>query len=142
MNSFYDKTKNQYPYGDFPLQYTKRGQEELKAKINNPISVQEVPKQETSKESNNQQQTYTQSQADPQSQNGLNLTSLLPLLFSGISGDKSLDQKSLLKNLLPANSSIPPQLFDMMLNGKINKKNTSKTPPSSTNIIDTYKKIQ
>jgi len=142
MSNLYDNVKNQYPYGDFPSQYTKRGQEELKSKINNPVSVQESPQQKNPQEPKNQQQmNYSQPEVNAQTQNGFNLNSLLPLLFGGMNGDKNFDKDSLLKNILPANSSIPPQLFDMMLNGKMKNKNSEKTPPSSTNVIDTYKKI-
>lgn len=135
MNNFYDNIKNQYPYGEFPSQYTINGQNELKARLNNPVSVQETPPQNNFP-NNNSPLPPVQTQ-----QNGaFNMESLLPLLLGGMS-DKNLDKKSLLKALLPANSSIPPQLFDMLLNGKTKKNDTATASSSSTNVINTYKKI-
>lgn len=124
MSNFYDNIKNQYPYGEFPSQYTVNGQNELRAKLNTPVSVQEAP----------EQPVQTQ-------QTGMNLESIMPLLLGSLTGEKKLDQKTLIKQLLPANSSIPPQLIDLMLRGKVKKNDTSKVSSSSTNVIDTYKRI-
>lgn len=124
MSNFYDNIKNQYPYGEFPSQYTINGQNEMRAKLNTPVSTQEVP----------EQPTQTQ-------QTGMNLESIMPLLLGSLTGEKKLDQKTLIKQLLPANSSIPPQLIDLMLRGKVKKNDTSKVSSSSTNVIDTYKRI-
>lgn len=135
MNNFYDNIKSQYPYDDFPSRYTISGQNELKSKLNNPVTAQEVPQQTAANQQNNNPPVNTQAQGG-----GLNLESLLPLLMGGMS-DKSFDKKSLLKNLLPANSAIPPQFLDMMLNGKTKKNDTSKASSSSSNVINTYKKI-
>lgn len=124
MNNFYDNIKNQYPYGEFPSKYTVNGQSELRAKLNTPVSIQEIP----------EQTVQTQ-------ESGINLDAIMPLLLNSLTGEKKLDQKALIKQLLPANSSIPPQLIDLMFRGKVKKNDTSTASSSSTHIIDTYKPI-
>ncbi len=162
--------ESQYPYGEFPERYTKRGQQILQENINNNKNIpsNNMPQGNCSLYPDTQN-TVSQQSVTPNMGNPALLNAMASMMGGGaptvnIMGaeqtantmannnmanlypllmkmmDKNFDQTELLKGMLPNNPTLAP-FMNMFLN-----KSKNNTPPkissmSSENKIDTYTKI-
>ncbi|MGN0960850.1 MAG: hypothetical protein ACI4PF_01470 [Christensenellales bacterium] len=119
---------DQYPYGDFPIRYTKAGQECLRKESENRFSYKE--------QSNNDNQQN--------SDNNLNLLELLPLLQL-LSGKKEpQDIFKILSKILFKDNKELQTLFNLLPNNNIKSQeldNTSSFPDTNKVNISSLRRI-
>lgn len=120
---------NQYPYGQFPLRYTKSGQEIIRKQSENRFSYNEYPTKNAKTDNPN---------------TNLNLTTLLPLIQMLSGGKKSSkDMMQLFSKLLFKDNpdmqkliNLIPNLKGQEIKSEENFPNTNKVKISSLKKID------
>ena len=116
---------DQYPYGQFPLRYTKTGQEIIR-------------KQSESRYSYEQQNNYDESPQENKSDNNLNLSMLLPFIQMLSGGKKnSKDMMQVFSKLLFKDNPDMQKLFSMLPNIKgLDVKTTNNETFPNTNKVE------
>lgn len=117
---------DQYPYGKFPIRYTKLGQEEIRKQSESRFSYSEEYKEEK-KEDNN-----------------LDLKSLLPIIQLMSSGKKNpKDMIKILTKILFKDNPTYEKLFSQLTNMKSKEiKSEDNFPDTNKVIINSLKRVQ
>lgn len=129
QNSIPPEIANQYPYGQFPLRYTKSGQEIIRKQSENRFSYNENPINNTKVDNPN---------------TNFNLTTLLPLIQMLSGGKKSSkDMMQIFSKLLFKDNpdmqkliNLIPNLKGQEIKSEDNFPNTNKVKISSLKKID------
>ncbi len=116
---------DQYPYGQFPLRYTKTGQEIIR-------------KQSESRYSYEQPNTYNEPPQENKSDNNLNLSMLLPFIQMLSGGKKNpKDMMQVFSKLLFKDNPDMQKLFSMLPNIKgLDVKTTNNETFPNTNKVE------
>ena len=124
-NSIPKEIIDQYPYGQFPLRYTKTGQEIIR-------------KQSESRYSYEQQNNYNEPPQENKSDNNLNLSMLLPFIQMLSGGKKSSkDMMQVFSKLLFKDNPDMQKLFSMLPNIKgLDVKTTNNETFPNTNKVE------
>ena len=116
---------NQYPYGQFPIQYTRTGQEQLRKQSENRFSKNE----ESTKEINNET-------------NQLDIMSLLPIISMLQNKKQPKDMFELLSNLLFKDKPEMKNLFNLIPKHKNQEINKIESFPNTNKVsINSLKRI-
>ena len=121
---------DQYPYGQFPLRYTKSGQEILRKQSENRFSFE-------------QEKTPVSTQGAKQ-ENGLNMQMLIPIIQMLSGGKKNQkDMMQIFSKLLFKDNPDMQKLFSILPNIKGQEINSSEDFPDTNKVkISTLKKIE
>ena len=121
---------DQYPYGQFPLRYTKSGQEILRKQSENRFSFE-------------QEKTPVSTQGAKQ-ENGLNMQMLIPIIQMLSGGKKNQkDMMQIFSKLLFKDNPDMQKLFSILPNIKGQEINSSEEFPDTNKVkISTLKKIE
>lgn len=121
---------DQYPYGQFPLRYTKSGQEILRKQSENRFSFE-------------QEKTPVSAQGVKQ-ENGLNMQMLIPIIQMLSGGKKNQkDMMQIFSKLLFKDNPDMQKLFSILPNIKGQEINSSENFPDTNKVkISTLKKIE
>ena len=121
---------DQYPYGQFPLRYTKSGQEILRKQSENRFSYEQEKK--------------TISTQGEKQDSGLNMQMLIPLIQMLSGGKKNQkDMMQIFSKLLFKDNPDMQKLFSMLPNIKGQEINNSEDFPDTNKVkISTLKKIE
>ena len=121
---------DQYPYGQFPLRYTKSGQEVLRKQSENRFSYE-------------QEKTPVSAQSTKQD-NGLNMSMLIPIIQMLSGGKKNQkDMMQIFSKLLFKDNPDMQKLFSILPNIKGQEINNSEDFPDTNKVkISTLKKIE
>ena len=121
---------DQYPYGQFPLRYTKSGQEILRKQSENRFSFE-------------QEKTPVSTQGEKQ-ENGLNMQMLIPIIQMLSGGKKNQkDMMQIFSKLLFKDNPDMQKLFSILPNIKGQEINSSEDFPDTNKVkISTLKKIE
>ena len=121
---------DQYPYGQFPLRYTKSGQEILRKQSENRFSFE-------------QEKTPVSTQGAKQ-ENGLNMQMLIPIIQMLSGGKKNQkDMMQIFSKLLFKDNPDMQKLFSILPNIKGQEINSSEEFPDTNKVkINTLKKIE
>ena len=121
---------DQYPYGQFPLRYTKSGQEILRKQSENRFSYEQEKK--------------TVSTQGEKQDSGLNMQMLIPLIQMLSGGKKNQkDMMQIFSKLLFKDNPDMQKLFSILPNIKGQEINNSEDFPDTNKVkISTLKKIE
>ena len=121
---------DQYPYGQFPLRYTKSGQEILRKQSENRFSFE-------------QEKTPVSTQGAKQ-ENGLNMQMLIPIIQMLSGGKKNQkDMMQIFSKLLFKDNPDMQKLFSILPNIKGQEINSNEEFPDTNKVkISTLKKIE
>ena len=124
-NSIPKEIIDQYPYGQFPLRYTKTGQEIIR-------------KQSESRYSYEQSNNYTEPPQDSKGDNNINLSMLLPFIQMLSGGKKSpKDMMQVFSKLIFKDNPDMQKLFSMLPNIKgLDVKTTNSDTFPNTNKVE------
>lgn len=110
-----NELKSMYPYGDFPIKYTKSYQDYLKSNINKTI-FSDIPISDN--------QANDNSSIPQEKENGIDIKSILPIIQT-LSSNKSPDTKSLLNVLAPILFKDNPNILSLISNMPLPTKNNN-----------------
>ena len=121
---------DQYPYGQFPLRYTKSGQEILRKQSENRFSYEQEKK--------------TVSTQGEKQDSGLNMQMLIPIIQMLSGGKKNQkDMMQIFSKLLFKDNPDMQKLFSILPNIKGQEINNSEDFPDTNKVkISTLKKIE
>lgn len=118
---------DQYPYGDFPIRYTKVGQENIRKQSEKRFSYEEsIPNKTINNEQNN----------------NLNLTSLLPFIQLMSGKKQPHDMMKLLSQLLFKDNKDMQKLFELFPMKSQEIKNNNNFPDLNKVKISSLKRIE
>ena len=116
--------KDQYPYGEFPIRYTRVGQEKIRISSEKRFSYEEPP---TPTKDNN---------------TSLNLELLLPLIQSMTNKKSPQNMMSVLSKFLFKDNPEMEKLFKLLpMKNNVEIKNTTNFPDTNTVKISSLKRI-
>lgn len=122
---------DQYPYGQFPLRYTKSGQEILRKQSENRFSYE-------------QEKKSVSTQSTSKQDSGLNIQMLIPLIQMLSGGKKNQkDMMQIFSKLLFKDNPDMQKLFSILPNIKGQEIHSSENFPDTNKVqISTLKKIE
>ena len=119
------EVSSQYPYGEFPIRYTRHGQEEIRKSSENRFSYNE------------------QKQEEPQPQSNIDIASLLPLIqLMSSKNNQPRDMFKILSKLLFKDNKDLEKLFDLLPKQKpVEIKSENEFPDTNKVKISSLRKI-